>query len=80
MIQALDYSAREFLDDQRTRLGNLYTEAMWTLRAFENEAKNRAARAQFEALYPSLVRLYEQPPLPVRPAPEAAVIQIRRVP
>lgn len=78
MIVCVDYSAREYLADQRSRLGDLYVTAMCSQGAFEQQAANDRRLAQFNASYPSMVRLFDQPPLPVRPAPEAAVIPIRR--
>lgn len=77
MLIAFDYSARDYLTDLRARLGDLYVAALSAQGAFEQQATNERRRAQFNASYPALVRLYDHPPLPVRAAPVAAVVPIR---
>lgn len=61
MTSLYDPESTDHLTAQRERLGDLYADAVWAQRAFEQEAKNTVARAEFDALYPAMVRLYELP-------------------
>ena len=75
MALIFDPIAREQLTGMRTNLGELYINAIWAQRAFEQEIRNEQALAQWRQSFPAWDRLFGRPAMNVQ-EPSVTVVAL----
>jgi hypothetical protein len=75
MALIFDPIAREQLTGMRANLGELYINAIWAQRTFEQEIRNQQALVQWRQSFPAWDRLFGRPAMNVQ-EPSVTVVAL----